>query len=333
MPFLNIAENYKIYTCGDTRHGKLCQDGDMSEEGHFGPEQITRFANYKVTNVSCGGCHTIICAQKEFENWNNSLPPLQRVPNTILNEIKTEAALEMTEKNVNGDMSQYGIENMADNHNNMNGISHDIQVNGNTDETLKNSQNSDDISRLPAHLSEIIKSQKEQLDAEYEKTISSIKTESTIISDKIVSVQEDTENAILEDINQINEVTGLKPLKDHIASDSVDNLLQEIEDDLSNKSSKTFTSDTISVKSNSNGKSVEEIEEVATEIKINGDNDEEDLKVPQPERKFSRLFGTFKKKKVSASSTDSKVLETDNIERTYYFLHVNEINVFNKFYL
>lgn len=265
-----FPESYKIYTCGDTRHGKLCQE-DVSDEGQFLPEQIARFANYKITHVACGGCHTIICAQKVIDEPNSLLPPLQRVPNSILSpEIKTEVAVEI----------QNGVSDVCngiDSQKTMsNGIAHDAREmaeNGITElgtvaeEAMKNGEENlnsitDDIHKLPADISNIIKSQKERLDAEYDKTMNTIKNESNIMSNKVMEEANDTKDNMINNArnflhdradglkNDVNEITGLKPLKDNLTSDSVDNLLQEIEDDLSNKSSKTYTSDTISVKSN-----------------------------------------------------------------------------------
>lgn len=49
---------------------------------------VKKFENYLVTNVSCGGCHTIISAHKTEEEFKKTinLPPLQRVPNAIIHE-------------------------------------------------------------------------------------------------------------------------------------------------------------------------------------------------------------------------------------------------------
>lgn len=78
------------------------------------------------------------------------------------------------------------------------------------------------------------------------------------------------------------------------------------------------------------GKNTEEIEEVNLEKIQNGENDEEDLKtevtVQTNERKFSKIFGTFKRKKISSSSaTEVKTIESTNIERKYYYNIVNSL--------
>lgn len=275
-----ISESFKIFTCGDSRHGKLCQD-DNSEEDHFGPKEISRFNGYKVTNVSCGGCHTIICAQKIPEDTNSVLPPLQRIPNSILH---SESKTDLSAISPSPDNTVNGLNEVKTSAEVSNEIVHEAKVNGiteinntseeviqkvqNTVEDAKISQQmaalSSEIEHLPDDISDIIRSQKEQLDAEYDKTINTLKTESKTVVDEVTdntneikdSVKENAQNVLDETsetvksgVDKLSDITGMKSLKDHLPSDSVDNLLQEIEDDLSSKSGKTLTSDTVSVKS------------------------------------------------------------------------------------
>lgn len=84
-----LTENGKIFTCGDGRHGKL-----GLEENENNVHELTLAARYQdlfVTNVSCGGCHTILIGRRRnLENREtlnnqmdlsgqkkNPLPPLK----------------------------------------------------------------------------------------------------------------------------------------------------------------------------------------------------------------------------------------------------------------
>ncbi|XP_011300272.1 X-linked retinitis pigmentosa GTPase regulator [Fopius arisanus] len=83
----------KIFTCGDGRHGKL-----GLEENENNVHELTYAIKYQelfVTNVACGGCHTILVGRRrETENGDdeskqmkiNALPPLKVPTSRIQNE-------------------------------------------------------------------------------------------------------------------------------------------------------------------------------------------------------------------------------------------------------
>ena len=62
-----ITKHGNLYTCGDGRHGKLGM-GEESFSNLFKLEKVTRFDNFMVQSVACGGCHTLVAAVKTTEN-------------------------------------------------------------------------------------------------------------------------------------------------------------------------------------------------------------------------------------------------------------------------
>ena len=62
-----ITKHGNLYTCGDGRHGKLGM-GEESFSNLFKLEKVTRFDNFTVQMVACGGCHTLVIAVKTTEN-------------------------------------------------------------------------------------------------------------------------------------------------------------------------------------------------------------------------------------------------------------------------
>ncbi|XP_069684156.1 X-linked retinitis pigmentosa GTPase regulator-like [Periplaneta americana] len=95
-----VTDRGGLYTCGESRHGKLCNEQDNNNQSVPVPMKASKFKGYMVAKVACGGCHTMVlaCERKDFEedeldaisqsinsdgdpvNNRNSLPPLQRVP-------------------------------------------------------------------------------------------------------------------------------------------------------------------------------------------------------------------------------------------------------------
>lgn len=62
-----------MYSCGDGRHGKLCIEIENGDEGSVQctPQPVTRFSQYRVKQVACGGCHTMVQAVMEAETSKN----------------------------------------------------------------------------------------------------------------------------------------------------------------------------------------------------------------------------------------------------------------------
>ncbi|CAG4976764.1 unnamed protein product [Colias eurytheme] len=96
-----VTDNGLLYTCGESRHDKLCLDeidADNSTDfpNQYTPKRVTAMNGFIVDNVACGGCHTLLTATKgsnaDFTNNDfivnqdnkqisiTELPPLQKVP-------------------------------------------------------------------------------------------------------------------------------------------------------------------------------------------------------------------------------------------------------------
>ncbi|XP_052123061.1 X-linked retinitis pigmentosa GTPase regulator-like isoform X2 [Frankliniella occidentalis] len=58
-----------MYACGDGRHGKLCVDIENGDDGtvQCTPQFVSRFSQYRVKQVACGGCHTMVQAVLEVD--------------------------------------------------------------------------------------------------------------------------------------------------------------------------------------------------------------------------------------------------------------------------
>ncbi|KAJ0179687.1 hypothetical protein K1T71_004278 [Dendrolimus kikuchii] len=117
-----VTDNGLLYTCGESRHNKLClediDDADNSNEAlpnQYTPKRVTALNGHIVDNVACGGCHTLLTATKgsnaDFTNNDfniineetrhisiTELPPL-KVP-TMKAEDATYTAEDVTNSNV-----------------------------------------------------------------------------------------------------------------------------------------------------------------------------------------------------------------------------------------
>ncbi|XP_006563152.1 X-linked retinitis pigmentosa GTPase regulator isoform X2 [Apis mellifera] len=109
-----LTESGKLYTCGDGRHGKL-----GLEENENNVHELTFVQRYKqlfISNISCGGCHTILIGQrretnrtqKEMDNSQvehiqkrNALPPLKVPVNRLQNETRDEHSNEIINDRLN----------------------------------------------------------------------------------------------------------------------------------------------------------------------------------------------------------------------------------------
>ncbi|XP_072940531.1 uncharacterized protein [Epargyreus clarus] len=132
-----VTDNGLLYTCGESRHNKLCleeiDDADNSNEAltnQYSPKRVTAMNGFVVDNVACGGCHTLLTATKgsnaDFTNNDfniineenrqislTELPPLQKVP--VMNKTEEHLTIEdatnsniteqMKDKNGNEDVT------------------------------------------------------------------------------------------------------------------------------------------------------------------------------------------------------------------------------------
>ena len=60
-----IGNRKDMYVFGDGKHGKL---GSATYSNEFQPCSMEKFRNYNVLKVVCGGCQTIVLAQKKSSN-------------------------------------------------------------------------------------------------------------------------------------------------------------------------------------------------------------------------------------------------------------------------
>lgn len=210
-------------------------------------------------------------AQKNEEELSKSatgsLPPLQRVPNSIITSDDSDTI------NMKNGLTEGNEES--------NGMLDDIQS--------EVTNGLSDMSKIPENITNVITQQKEALSSQYDKAIDKIedKAEDMIVnvSEKVEDVKsgingnveklkEQADNLIKDSnmpswikspaegalkqvgdgissgMNKFMDKTSEKSLQEKPKFDSVDNLLQEIEDDLC--SSKSSTGDTVSMISNGN---------------------------------------------------------------------------------
>nr|XP_037877449.1 X-linked retinitis pigmentosa GTPase regulator-like [Bombyx mori] len=133
-----VTDNGLLYTCGESRHNKLCLediDDTNSNEvvpNQYTPKRVTAMNGHIVDNVACGGCHTLLTATKgsnaDFTNNDfniineatrqitlTELPPLQKIPamnkteeNPFLIEDVTNSNVDDKQKadNLNGNTNE-----------------------------------------------------------------------------------------------------------------------------------------------------------------------------------------------------------------------------------
>ncbi len=64
-----LGSRYDMYAFGDGRYGKL---GSATHSNEFEPFFVDKFKNYNVLKVVCGGCQTIVLAQKKNSELKKS---------------------------------------------------------------------------------------------------------------------------------------------------------------------------------------------------------------------------------------------------------------------
>ncbi len=64
-----IGSRYDMYVFGDGKHGKL---GPATHSNEFEPCCVDKFKNFNVLKVVCGGCQTIVLAQKKSSELKKS---------------------------------------------------------------------------------------------------------------------------------------------------------------------------------------------------------------------------------------------------------------------
>lgn len=274
--FITFTESLKLYTCGDNRHGKLCHEEDEVPTAE-GPQLVKKFENYLVTNLSCGGCHTIVCAQKTEEEFKKSinLPPLQRVPNTIFHEDSlhgfksdsTDSAdniISDTPKQsvVNGVMNEIkspltaftteiseGIEEITSTANETVSAKKD-EVSGFIDNSVKQMENkageiTENVTEKIENIKNGINENVEELTTKTNNFLNDTKeTVESSVQEKIEDFVKEAKDEIGSGMTNIMNMTGIKSLVENKKTDSIENLLDEINDEGDGKSS---SGDTVSI--------------------------------------------------------------------------------------
>ncbi|XP_046960872.1 X-linked retinitis pigmentosa GTPase regulator-like [Vanessa cardui] len=125
-----VTDNGLLYTCGESRHNKLCleevDDANNSNEAlpnQYAAKRVTAMNGFVVDNVACGGCHTLLTAVKgsnaDFTNNDFSiiseenrhislteLPPLQKVPTMNKTDEHTKEDIENSNTNIKNGKEQ-----------------------------------------------------------------------------------------------------------------------------------------------------------------------------------------------------------------------------------
>ncbi|XP_054264750.1 X-linked retinitis pigmentosa GTPase regulator-like [Macrosteles quadrilineatus] len=131
-----VTELGELFTCGETRHGKLgCENPGSDPNCVSEPTRVSRFKPFTVTKVRCGGCHTMVLAAPRTDDIDDhlsnghisntmlqppevditsppmrALPPLQRTPH--LNYISED---KVSRQGSAGLVPELSVENASEN--------------------------------------------------------------------------------------------------------------------------------------------------------------------------------------------------------------------------
>lgn len=88
-----ITKHGNLYTFGDGRHGKLGL-GDECFSNLFKPQKVSRFNNFIVKKISCGGCHMLVSAIGKEESVEESDSEEQAEKETLAMTLKPRQLLD-----------------------------------------------------------------------------------------------------------------------------------------------------------------------------------------------------------------------------------------------
>lgn len=289
-----FSESDKLYTCGDNRHGKLCQEEEELEKFE-GPQLVKKFENYFVTNVACGGCHTILSAQKTEEEYKRTinLPPLQRIPMTsqdlhgikadsiestenveIKNESESEKLPQIEEKEVitNGNHDEPQESNPVQE------VNPEPEKQENLINSIKTpSAFTTEISDGIEEISTTISAKQEEVKNLVETSVTKIEDQANTIKENVATKVDEIKNDLDKNLEEITTKTenfmhDVKEKVEKSTQEKIDNFVKEAKDGLTSEIDK-FVSMT-GVKSFLGNKS-DSIENLLDEI---NDEDDEDSK-------------------------------------------------------
>ncbi len=103
-----FVDRGKLYTFGDGRHGKLAQ-GEECFSNLFKPQVVSRFADFNVQYVSCGGCHTLVIAVKREEDLSDDEDAEDNILNSSMASTYSHAS--MPEANATMRLGLQGLSN------------------------------------------------------------------------------------------------------------------------------------------------------------------------------------------------------------------------------
>ncbi|XP_044007230.1 X-linked retinitis pigmentosa GTPase regulator isoform X2 [Aphidius gifuensis] len=203
-----VTESGKLFICGDGRYGKL-----GVEENDKNIYELTYTIKYQelfITNVACGGCHTILVGQRR-ESINNeefndmkttALPPLKLLPTTRLENDISQTEIES---------SNYKDNEKEENEKNKIELS-DKPMNGN--------------SNIDDELENLKKPESPKNSSDYEE---SIPIESTKLTQD--SMMSEKNNAINDNLSNLNTESTIDNKKDDERPKSSKSITQNVIED------------------------------------------------------------------------------------------------------